>query len=147
MPGRLVGCDEPLQLLVQHLELMIEGTEEFEQRRDHRGERGRERQVLHPGDKGLGRAGAEATPLPPEQRLEARDPRGAGPDHGLPDGQARAQGPALGRGPMGGAIDAGPARVHQGVGIAAVGLHAAPPLAVHRGIVRVGHDDLVAQIF
>src|SRR5262249_27324330 len=31
--------------------------------------------------------------------------------------------------------------------ISAVGLHAARPLSVHRRIVRVGHDDLVAQIF
>jgi hypothetical protein len=48
---------------------------------------------------------------------------------------------------MGGAIGAGPTRVHQGVGIAAVGLHAARPLSGHRRIVRVGHDDLAAQLF
>jgi len=43
MPGPLVGRDEPSKLLVQHLELVIEGTEEVEQRRDHRGERRRVR--------------------------------------------------------------------------------------------------------
>ena len=65
LPGHLVGRDDPLELLVQRLDLLIDGTEEFSQRRDHRGERGRERQFLHPRDKGLGRAGAEATPLTP----------------------------------------------------------------------------------
>jgi hypothetical protein len=28
MPGRLIGCDDLLQLLVQQLELAIDGTEE-----------------------------------------------------------------------------------------------------------------------
>src|SRR2546427_9643840 len=48
---------------------------------------------------------------------------------------------------MGGAIAAGPTRVRQGVRISAVGLHATRPLGVHRRVIRVSHDDLVAKVF
>jgi hypothetical protein len=93
MPGHLVRRDDPPELVVQHLDLVVDGTEEFQERRDHRSERGRERQFLHPRDKGVGGAGADAIPLTPQQRLNACDPRGPGADHGLADSQARAQGP------------------------------------------------------
>src|SRR5260370_23994909 len=48
---------------------------------------------------------------------------------------------------MGGPIGAGPTRVRQGVRISAVGLHATRPLGVHRRVIRVSHDDLVAKVF
>jgi len=90
MPGHLIGRDDPLELLIQDRDLFIDGTEEFDQRRDHRHERRRERQFLHPREKGLGRSSAEATPLPPHERLDASDPGGAGANHSLADGEARA---------------------------------------------------------
>ena len=86
----LIGRDDPFELLIQGLDLGIEGTEEVDQRGDHRQERGRERQFRHPREKGLGRAGAEATPLTAHERLDASDPRGAGAHDGLADGQPRA---------------------------------------------------------
>src|SRR5258708_27859935 len=48
---------------------------------------------------------------------------------------------------MGGPIGAGPTRVRQGVRISAVGLHATRPLGVHRRVIRVSYDDLVAKVF
>jgi hypothetical protein len=48
---------------------------------------------------------------------------------------------------MGGPIGTGPARVRQGVRISAVGLHPTRPPSVHRRVIRVSHDDLVAKVF
>ncbi len=90
MPGHRIGRDAPLELLIQGLDLFIEGIEQFYQRRDHHSERGRERHFLQPREKRLGRAGAETAPLTPHQRLDPGDPRGAGANYGLADGEARA---------------------------------------------------------
>jgi hypothetical protein len=76
MLEHLIGRDEPHELIIQGRDLFIDGTEEFYQRRDHRHERGLERQFLQPREEGLGRSRAEATPLPPHERLDPSDPRG-----------------------------------------------------------------------
>jgi hypothetical protein len=47
---------------------------------------------------------------------------------------------------MGGPIGAGPARVRQAMCISAVGLYPTRPPRVHRRVIRVSHDDLVAKI-
>ncbi len=48
---------------------------------------------------------------------------------------------------MGGPIGAGPTRMRQSVRVSAIGLHPTRPPGVHRRVIRVSHDDLVAKLF
>ena len=69
----------------------------------------------------------------------------ARPDEGVADHQP-APDVALGIGEaMGGAVGAEQAGLGHGAGIAPVGLDLAEAGRIHRGEVRVGHDDLMAE--
>src|SRR5262249_31872138 len=79
------------------------------------------------------------------QRPDQRD--GAAPH--LDDLPSRAQhlprAPLRRRRPMSGAIPPTPVRLRQRRDVAPIRLHPSLPLAVHRGVIRIDHDHLVAR--
>ena len=80
-----------------------------------------------------------------EQGPEERDVAGAGADERLTNPEASAH-LALDVGePVGRAVGAEQVGVGQGAGIPPIGLDLPRPGGVHRGEVRVGDDDLVAE--
>ncbi len=136
---------EVLDHLVGIGELAVDGQHDGEQRGDQRADLARQGQGVDAVDEALGTAGGHPIALLAEQGLDEGDVPGAGADQRLADPQAAAH-MALGVGePVRGAVGAEQVGVGQGARIAPIRLDLPRPGRVHRGEVRVGDDDLMAE--
>src|SRR5712691_7176418 len=141
----LIVSGHTLDRLVGIRELAVEVTHHREERGDQREQRAREGEGADPRGEGLGPARGDAVSLLAEECPDERDVPGAGADERVADEQAAAH-MALGVGEaMRPAVGAEQTGVGQGARVSAIGLHLASPRRIHRGEVRIGDDDLVAQ--
>ena len=95
----------------------------------------------------VGIARPDAEPLAAHQRAHQRDGASPRPYEQVAHQELAAHLALCGRRSMGRAIRAQPGRLRQHPGIPPIGFHAPTPFRIHRRVVRIGHDDLVAESF
>src|SRR5882672_5741641 len=138
----------------QRLELSIGLSDLRLQRLDH-GKHRRDRLLqwfgeshrLQAGQEGRGPADRQGQSLLPKQRPDEDDVTRPGAHQSFTHGDAGAHPALLLAGPVRRPVGPQPARLGQGTGIPPVGLHLPLQPGIHRSVVRVGDDDLMAEIF
>lgn len=130
---------------VRRRDRRIERREE----RAQRGEAGRQRHGdvdgVEAAGKGRGTPGGDGDPLAMQETAHETEIAGAGAHESLTHGEGRPRFSAPRCPAMRRAKRPEPVGLGQGPRIAAIGLHAVGAGSLHRGVVRIGDDDLVAE--